>query len=185
MVCGSISVLGEFKKRFCQFKIQREQFCADHNGSVSIEFSLLWPVFFGVSFAILVCGVMFFLQFALMTAAEYASRQLITGQVASNMSQEQFRQQVCKNLPAVMQCSDLMVDVQSAGVIDNLDTSTVNLENLKKGTNFNVGSGGDYVLVRLFYHVNLPLNFPGIGFIADTENSTFIMATMLAKAEPY
>lgn len=167
-----------------------------------MEFALVAAPLIAITFATLLTALIFFIQSALLTSAEDASRWIITGQteaadaagLASGMSeaqlQERFRRQVCATLPVFMPCANLIVDVESASTFAGIDEASPVLTvdsggNVTNVWHYDIGNGGSVVLVRLLYLWDVPSGMLGLDFATSTQAGTLIQATVAAKAEPY
>ena len=84
------------------------------SGSAGVEFAFIAPVFFVLLMGTMEVGIMYFSQFVLQNATTDAARLIRTGQVASgNMSQSQFRTQICNEIGPLLSCNaNLQIDVE-------------------------------------------------------------------------
>src|ERR1700761_8783774 len=83
-------------------------------GSAAVEFALVAPVFFALLFAIIEVSIMFFASQVLETVAQEGAREILTGQAqTAGLTQTQFQTYVCNQIPAVLNCNNLYVDVES------------------------------------------------------------------------
>lgn len=164
---------------------------ADESGTTLLEFAFVAAPFIALLLAVLQTALLYFAQQSLETVAETAARSINTGQVQqSGLSQSAFKQQVCDRLPSYMQCSDLLVDVQTASSFADIDTSVPSITYDEKGnvtstTSFATGGAGAIVILRLLYYwpvVAGPLNF---GFSTEANGKHLLVATEIAKSEPY
>jgi Flp pilus assembly protein TadG len=75
------------------------------SGSAMIEFAMIAPVFFLLLFASLESGMMFFAHSTLQNAVMDTARLIRTGQAQEeNMSQSDFRAQVCARIAPFLSC---------------------------------------------------------------------------------
>lgn len=161
----------------------------DERGATIVEFALVAPAFLALLFAILVTMLVFFAQQALETAGEAAARLIITGQAQQNgWSASQYKTQICKQLPPVLSCSKLMVDVQTVASFSAASTATPTITYDSSGnpiTSYQAGGASDIVIVRLMYlwpTVTGPLGFK---LSNKTGNNRLLVATSVAQTEPY
>jgi Flp pilus assembly protein TadG len=161
----------------------------DRKGSAAIEFALVAPVFFALLFAIIETGIMFLAGQVLETVTQESARIILTGQAqTASYSAAQFASYVCSEVPALFNCNDISIDVESYPAF-----SSVNLANPIDGSgNFNSGSlqynpggPGDIVVVRLFYQ--WPLFVTGLGWNPSnlSGNKRLLVGTAAFKNEPY
>src|SRR5690606_22770125 len=88
----------------------------DRSGITTVEFAMIATPFLGVLFAIVETALLLFSGQALDTALQDASRRIMTGEAqGAAMSAEDFRQDVCGRMPAlILNCNDsLFIDVRS------------------------------------------------------------------------
>ncbi len=167
------------------------RFLTDRGGSTAVEMALVAAPFLALIIAALQLGLIYLSQSALEIATEKASRTVLTGSAqAAGTTQQQFLASVCSKLPAILTCSNLMVDAQVYTSFSNSDTSTPTITYSAKGaiTNtwkYNIGGANDIVVLRVLYLlpvVSGPLNF----IVSNTSNSKrLLMATAVFKNEPY
>ncbi|MBN8807359.1 MAG: pilus assembly protein [Sphingomonas sp.] len=175
---------------------------AQTRGSAAIQFAMVAAPFFALLIAGLEVSLVYFVQEGLETSVEAAARSVITGSAqkadstgaSTGMTQAQlqarFKQNACNALPAFMQCSNLYVDVRSAGSFSSLDTSmpTFTFGSNGQVTNtfsYNLGASGSIVLIRLMYI--WPVRTAPLGFdISNLSNGQrLVVATSVAKIENY
>jgi Flp pilus assembly protein TadG len=163
-------------------------FFADTKGATAVEFALVATPFIGLLVGIIQTFLVFFAQQLLETAVNQSSRLILTGQAqAQSMSQSQFASKVCSNLPILLNCNNVMIDVQvaSSWTTANAGVPTLTYDSHGNVTNawqFNPGNPGDVVVVRVMYLwpvFTAPL-------VANLSNGTrLIMASTAFQNEAY
>jgi len=166
------------------------RFARDRRGHVIVEFALLALPFFMFMFGVIEVGVIFYGNSLLSKATADAARLIRTGQVQANqMTATQFHDFICGEIAALLSCgSNLQVDVESFSQF-----GSINIGNPIDGNgnlngnlnNYNVGQGGDIVLVRTFYTWNIltPLLRP---FFADLSSGKKLLTSTAAfRNEPF
>ena len=171
-------------------------FIGDSKGATAVEFALIATPFLAIIAALFQTFLVFFAQSVLENAVRQSSRQILTGQVQTqdaSLSQTAamaaFHQIVCNNANVLFTCTGLMVDVQ---VANNWSSANTGMPTLTYGSNgnvtntwqFNPGSAGDVVVVRVMYL--WPVFFGKIAFnMANQANgSREIMASAAFQNEP-
>jgi Flp pilus assembly protein TadG len=165
------------------------RFRRNRRGSAAVEFALVAPVFFALLFAIIETALMFFASQVLETITQDSARMILTGQAqTAGYTQAQFQSYVCSQIPALFTCANVYVDVESypsgfASVTINsqIDASNNFINNMQ----YNPGTAGQIVVVRLFYQ--WPLFVTGLGYnIANLAGSKRLLsATAAFRNEPY
>ena len=90
------------------------RFRRNRRGSAAVEFALVAPVFFALLFAIIETAIMFFASQVLETITQDSARMILTGQAqTASYTQAQFQNYVCSQIPALFNCSNVYVDVES------------------------------------------------------------------------
>lgn len=170
-------------------KRKLRRFRRSRRGSAAVEFALVAPLFFGMLFAILETGLMFFADQTLETATQDVARLVLTGQAQNgNYDAAEFQTQICNRIHALFNCNAITYDVQTFADFSGVDTSAPIDSKTKQyvPTNkFDVGGPGDVVLVRLFYQ--WPIYVTGLGFdLSNLGNGKrLLIATAAFRNEPY
>jgi Flp pilus assembly protein TadG len=171
-------------------------------GNTMVEFALVSPAFIALLLAITETALVFFAQEALETGAEASARSIITGQAqmkdatgaATGMTaaqlQERFRTTACAALPAFMTCSNVMIDVQSYSGFSAASTAPPTITyngagNITNSWNYNLGSAGSIVVVRLMYLWPVPPGPLGFNLGNLQAGKRLLLASSVAKSEPY
>lgn len=160
------------------------------SGSAALEFAMIAPVLFLLLMGTIEAGILFIGKFTLQNAINESARLIRTGQVADGeITQAQFRQNVCDNLGPILSCdSNLQIDVESFSGFGSLSyADPLNADGtLNTGlNNFSTGDVCSVVLVRGFYTWNVatPLLTP---FMTNMSGNKFLMSAAAAfRNEPY
>ena len=165
------------------------RFARDRDGASALEFAIVAPFFFALLFAILETALMFFASQTLETMTQNSARMILTGQAQNAGYQAtNFKTYVCSQIPAMFNCSNLLVDVES---FPNFESITLNVQpnygtgQFSGNMQYNPGSPGDVVIVRVFYPWQLFVT--GLGYnISNWPNSQrLLVATAAFVNEPY
>jgi Flp pilus assembly protein TadG len=167
------------------------EFAQSRDGAVAIEFALVSLPFLAIVIALFQLGILFLAQQELETAVEKTGRLVLTGQAQTqSLTQSDFSKKVCASLPALFNCPDVMVDMQTATSFADADTSAPKLTYDAQGKVSNTwlyraGTPGDIVVLRVMYLWPTflgPLNFK----LANLSNGKrLLMATAVFKNESY
>ncbi len=143
----------------------------DQRGVSVLQFAIIAPAFIAVMIAVIEIAFVYLAQGGLETAAEAASRQLMTGQAQEGgMTAAQFKTAVCASLPPYLGMPTLTYD--SSGNVNN-------------GFSYTPGTQGAIVVVRLMYlwpTITGPLGF---NISNQTGNKRLLIATSVLKSEYY
>jgi Flp pilus assembly protein TadG len=166
----------------------------DVGGAAAVEFALVvWP-FLILIFACLQTFLIFFLNQSIQTTADQAGRQYMTGN-AVGVSQANFKTIVCGKLPAVFNCSNVMVDVQLSSTAAGLNTAPIVLTYNCTGTPpvctgqptntfaYSASSQQQYAILRVMY------DWPVLGgvwaFANQPNGDLLLVGTSVFQVEPY
>ena len=169
----------------------RRHFWRNNRGATAVEFSLLALPLIMLIFASMQTALLFFYDQALQTGAQKSARQLLTGSVQlGGLTQAQFKTVVCANLPSQFQCSNVMVDVQSASSFQATNTSsltpTYDIHNSVTNVwNYTPGNPGDIVIMRVMYDWPVLGGPLAVGLANQPNNTHLMVATTVFKNEPY
>jgi Flp pilus assembly protein TadG len=164
------------------------RFRRNRRGSAAVEFALVAPVFFALLFAIIETAIIFFASQVLETITQDSARMIMTGQAqTAAYTQAQFKTYLCGRIPALFNCADVYIDVQSYPVFSNVVVADPidGAKNFVSTMNYLPGGAGDIVVVRVFYQ--WPLFVTGLGYnIANLSGGKRLLtATAAFRNEPY
>jgi len=188
-----------FGKRFSALRRRMRENAT--RGSAAIEFAFVAPVFFGLLFAIIETGIMYFSQFALQDAVVQAARVIRTGQTVNlagphcdggsgnYTSTTWFAGQVCCGISSLLSCSNLHVAVtdSSSGFGGTGFTNNQVGGLYVAATNSYPASinACDVVLVRATYTWTVATPILSF-FLVNMAGSAHLLASTLAfRNEPY
>jgi len=168
------------------------KFRKDRSGVSAVEFALVAGPFFGLLFAIMEVGLVFFGTLTLENATEESARLIRTGQAqAISMSETGFKNEVCNRIFALFDCQNGLkveirtfpdfADLAANGFVDPLDGNG----DLRDDFTFDIGKGGDIVLVRVFYEWNLMVSFPGVGLSNMANGHRLVSAVTSFRNESF
>ncbi len=173
------------------FRIALHRFRRNRRGSAAVEFALVAPIFFALLFAIIETALVFLAGQVLENVTHDSARKILTGQAQiANYSQGEFKDKVvCPDnalVKVLFKCVDLYIDVQSYPAFTSVKISDpITGGNFVPAMNYNPGSGGDIVVVRLFYQ--WPLFVTGLGYNITnlTGSKRLLSATAAFRNEPF
>jgi Flp pilus assembly protein TadG len=171
-------------------RVRLRAFGRDDRGATILEFALVAAPFFALLLAILVTTLVFFAQQALETAGEAASRLIMTGQAQQGAwTAAQYKTQVCKRLPPILGCNNLMIDVETATSFSTASTGTPTITYTNgvpsNAWQYQVGGAGSIVIVRLMYLWPIATGPLGFNLGNQSGNKRLLIATSVAQTEPY
>ena len=163
------------------------RFARNKDGAVAIEFAVVAAPFVLLLFAILETAIIFFASQTLETAVADSARLIMTGQAQTqSFDATAFKNSVCSRIFALFDCQNGMyVDVRSytsfaaADMTPPLDAK----KNLVKTFQFNPGSAGDIVVVRIMYEWPVYVSLLSLGNMST--GNRLLMATAAFRNEPY
>ncbi len=164
------------------------RFRRNRRGSVAVEFALVAPVFFALLFAIIETAIVFFADQVLETITQNSARMILTGQAqTASYTQAQFKTYVCGQIPALFNCNNVYVDVESYPAFTNV---TINSQidgsgNFINNMQYSPGGPGDIVVVRLFYQWQLYVTGLGYNISNLSGSKRLLTATAAFRNEPY
>jgi Flp pilus assembly protein TadG len=166
------------------------EFAAATDAATTVEFALIALPLLGVTLAALQLSWIFFAGQMLQSAATNASREIMTGQAQqTGMTASQFAQLVCSNASSSFDCSQMMVDVESAGSFSAVNTAapTITYDSNGKPTNqwsWSPGTPGQVVIVKVMY--DMPVFGPSVLGLSDQpDGGHLLLAVSVFKNEPF
>ena len=164
----------------------------DVRAATAVEFAMLVTPLVILILASLQLSIIFFAGQELQSAAISASRQLMTGsaQQASLTASQYKTTYVCPPVAFLLNCNNIMVDVQSGSSYSGINTSPIVLTydgsgNVTNSFNYSTGNPGDILIVRVLY--NWPVaGAPLLPGLANQPNGNHLLVgTSVFKSEPY
>jgi Flp pilus assembly protein TadG len=164
------------------------RFRCNRRGSAAVEFVLVAPVFFALLFAIIETALVFFASQVLENVTQNSARQILTGQAqTAGLTQAQFATYVCNQVPALFNCANIYIDVESYPAFSSvaINSQIDGSNNFVNNMQYSPGGPGDIVVVRLFYQ--WPLFVTGLGYnISNLSGSKRLLsATAAFRNEPF
>lgn len=166
-------------------------FAARQDGTAALEFALVAAPFIGLLVATLQTALAFFAGQVLESAVADASRAILTGAAQnSGLNQSTFAQLVCTKVQALFNCSNLMIDVQTASSYSAANTAMPTLTynaagQVNNNWAYNPGNPGDIVVMRVMYLWPTYLGPLGFSLSNQSNGSLLLMSTAVFKNEPY
>ncbi|HWV97124.1 MAG TPA: TadE/TadG family type IV pilus assembly protein [Xanthobacteraceae bacterium] len=163
------------------------------HGSAAIEFALVAPMFFGLLFAILEIGLTFFAGQVLENGLQQSARLMFTHQAAdSNMTQQQFTDDLCSRVSMLLDCTKLRVNVSVTAEGAPITIKSPIDANGQFVDNFTYQNPQpntrETVVVSAFYQWPLAVTQLGYSIAnidAGTANGKYLLASMAAfRVEP-
>lgn len=164
------------------------RFRRKEDGTSAVEFGFVAAPFLGLGFAILQTAFVFFASQVLEAATSDSARLVMTGQAQNaGLSQDQFKQEVCKRAYALFDCNAIQVDVRTYDAFSSIDNSNpIDADgNLAITPVFGPGGPGDIVVVRLFYKWPIYTSILGLNLADLSNNRRLLIATAAFRNEPY
>ena len=166
------------------------RFARNRKGSAAVEFALVAPVFIALLFAIVETAIMFFASQILETVTQESARQIMTGQAetAGYTATTFLTKVVCQQIPAVLSCANIGVDVESdPSQFTNLSVTLPVTNGVFDPTklNFNMGGSCSVVLVTLYYQWQMVVTGLGYNISNLNGNKRLLSATAAFRNEPY
>lgn len=182
-----------FRKRLCWLKYLR-QFACDGRAASAVEFALLALPLVAIIFAALQSAIVMLAQQELNRAADEAGRAVMTGQISSTvgqtgyLSQSDFQKKVCGYLVALFNCSNLIVNMQTASSFSAASTSPPNYATLQKNSwSYQTGSHGStpqVIVLQVMYEWPIFSSLLGFNLATLPNGTRLLVATSVFMNEP-
>jgi Flp pilus assembly protein TadG len=165
------------------------RFRRNRSASAAVEFALVAPVFFALLFAIIETAIMFFAGQLLESVTQSSARMILTGQAQNaSYTQAQFQTYVCSQIPAILNCNNVYVDVVNYSSFSSVISSGCQIDasgNFINNMQYNPGGPSDIVVVSLCYPWQLYVTGLGYNISNMTGNKRLLMAAAAFRNEPY
>jgi len=167
------------------------RFRRSRRGSAAVEFAMVAPLFFALLCGIIETAIMFFAGQVLETITQQSARQILTGQAqTAALTQTQFHDFVCTQIPAIFTCANIYVDVESFPTGSSTGFGGITLVSNNDGCNFinaqySPGGSGDIVVVRLYYQWQLFVTGLGLNLSNQCGGKRLLVSTAAFRNEPF
>jgi Flp pilus assembly protein TadG len=165
-------------------------FLRSRDATSAVEFALIGLPFLAILFAALQTAILLMAQEELETAVEKSARLVLTGQALNNgMTQAQFTSNVCGNLPALFNCNNLMVNMQTADSFADADPAAPALTYGSNGQvnntwSYQPGNPGSIVVLQVMYQWPVFGSLLGFNLSNLPNGKHLLIATSVFKDEP-
>ncbi len=171
-----------------RFRLMKKRFIKNEDGVTAVEFSLVALPFFTLLFAIIEVSLIFAASLVLENGTLEAARQIRTGQIeGSDVADfDNFRDTLCGSINFLIDCEEVHIDVtpyadfRSSGEPDPFEGG-----DLGSSFDFDTGTAGDVVLVRVFATWDIITPIMGRFFANTGDNQRLISAYASFRNEPY
>ena len=166
------------------------KFLRSQDGTSAVEFAMIGLPFLAIIFATLQAAILLMAQEELETATEKAGRLVLTGQAqTAGTTQAQFATTVCGYLTVLFNCSNLMINMQTADAFADASASapalTFNSNGQVSNTwSYQVGSAGSIVVLQVMYQWPVFGKLLGFNLSNLPNGNHLLMATSVFKNEP-
>ena len=175
---------------------KRNRFVRDQRGASAVEFALIAPLFFGLTFSIIEAGWYFFVNSAVDASVSTASRLIRTGQAQDTLDKTAFFDEICDVVKLFGDCTtQLTVDVERfddfSDLAGNITAPTCSdaPPAAQSGIPYNPGAQRDIVMVRvcfLYKTLNPAINLVTSLKLDETGNGEKkLIAMSIFRNEPY
>jgi Flp pilus assembly protein TadG len=164
----------------------RGRLFADRSGSVAIEFSIVFPMFAAILLAIVQLAIIYFAKAELISATQTVGRQVFTGNAAT--TEANFQTALCANLPVIIQCSGVMINLQPQASLSNVSTAPPALTydgagNVTNTFTYNPGTNSQVMVLQVMYQLPVVAGYL-FDFASQSNGSILLVATYVFENEP-
>lgn len=189
-------------RRSRQFWRALRRFDDDQAGASAVEFGLIAAPFLLMMFAIIETALVFLTSQVLEEAVTQTARSLLTGEAVTKYKDgnpgknaEQFKKDICSNAGALVNCDNLIIDIQNFVTFSEGDDKTISP--IKKdavsnensidtsGWGFNQPKPKQIVVVRALLKYPVLLADWNSALVTVKPNTRAIIATTAFRAEPF
>ena len=160
----------------------------DRAGSTAVEFAIVAPVFLSLALATIQSTVIWFAKTELQSATETAARLVFTGQTGQTGSASAFQSALCANLPALIQCNGVMINLTPQASLSALSTSAPTLTygpagNVTNNFNYSTGTNSQVMVLQVYYQLPVVAG-PLFDFSTQSNGTLLLTSTVVFMNEP-
>ena len=155
----------------------------NRHGAAAVEFAMIAPMFLMILFAIIETALYFLASEVLEAATQKTARLVLTGQAqAASLTKDTFKTALCGNIPALLDCGKVVVDVRLATSFSLANTGDMlngSGQIDTAGAVYTPGVSGSIVVVRVAYE--WPVVIKTLGYsMADMASGNRLMQSSTA-----
>jgi Flp pilus assembly protein TadG len=163
---------------------------AKGDGSAAVEFALIMPLFLLMIMGMIQIAWILFTTQHLENATATMGRLIRTGQAQEqNLDRVAFRSALCNQVAPVLTCEpeNLLIDVQR---LPTFATSTLEWPIDKDGSfkgngSYQLGAGGDIIVLRVFFKLPIWLPMVGSTFANIGSEKRLLVSSAAFQNEPF
>lgn len=164
-----------------------KRFKRNEGGATAVEFAFVGLPFFLLMFAIIEVSIFFFAGQVFESSVDVVGRMVRTGQLASNMTEAEFKQIICDETATLFKCEDIHVDLTVVATFAAI-TPPPTPTNLVTGlTAFQFTNPGPSQIVKLTVMYEWPVvtNYVA-SYLSKLDSKNALMTTIAVfKTEPW
>lgn len=159
----------------------------DCSGVVAIEFILVAPVLLLLIFAILETAFLYLTATVMEGEVATAARAIRTGNVQQDADPAAYFEEVlCMNLGNVLDCDNVVFDIRKSESFEAMTFNDfINDDGEEDGAEFDPGTAGDVVLVRIAYKYTIITPFLADLLSPDGSGTIILHAAAAFQNEPF
>lgn len=173
--------------RWARVRDRGRRFARAQDGAVAIEFGFVAFPFIAIMFALIEVCMVFFAGQLLEKGTQDTARLILTGKAQqAGMTDTEFKQKICGEVTALLDCTKLSVDVKSYPSFAAVDVQPpISNGELNITPTFQPGGPGDIIIVRVFYPWQMFVPTMGLNLSNINNNKRLLSATAVFRNEPY
>ncbi|MBL4599986.1 MAG: pilus assembly protein [Rhizobiaceae bacterium] len=164
-----------------------KRFRRNDRGATAVEFALVGGPFFLLMFAIIEVSIFFFAGQVFETAVDTVGRMVRTGQIDSNMSEEEFKQIICDKTATLFKCEGIYVDLTVVSTFSQLSLppEPTDLASDLGGFQFTVPGPSQIVKLTVMYEWPIVTNYVAAGLSKLDSGNALLSTVAVFKTEPF
>ena len=159
----------------------------NEEGVTAIEFAMLGFPFFMLLMAIIESSLLFFAGQVLESSVDDVSRQIRTGQLDQDMTEQDLRNEICNASALLFTCANINIDMQVVATFDHLGDMPEPSGGILDPNDFNFTSAGPRQIVMVTVATEWPIYTHYLQQYLSKLNSGNALLTAVAvfRTEPY
>lgn len=183
------NIFGSITKKLKRYTLPKriKNFKDEESGVTVVEFAILAGPFFMLFMAIIETSLLFFAGQLLESSIDTVGRKVRVGIIGADVTQEEFKNEICSEAKVLFNCSDIKVDMQVVATYADLGDTPEPIDGVVEDSEYQFDAPGpeQIIMVTATYEWPVFTNYMEKSLSDLTNGNALLMGVSVFKSEPY